>query len=160
MLGGAHGRCALGGGHSVRYGTSYVSRHCIRIGPVLDLLLDGGTATRVADAADAADADFIVPHAARTHTSHAHRGRGSALAPAYLYCTPLTVLRSRSRSRSHRGAAAGRQHAAKCDRRRRCRTSPAARVWVVLFLRKCLFFFQMSELYLKRLQRVYWLPIR
>ena len=95
---------ALGGGHSVRYGTSYVSRHCIRIGTVLELQLDGGTATRVADAADAADADFIVPHAARTHTSHAHRGRGSALAPAYLYCTPLTVLRSRSRS--HRGAAA------------------------------------------------------
>ena len=105
---------ALGGGHSVRYGTSYVSRHCIRIGTVLELQLDGGTATRVADAADAADADFIVPHAARTHTSHAHRGRGSALAPAYLYCTPLTVLRSRSRS--HRGAAAGRQHAAKCAR--------------------------------------------
>jgi hypothetical protein len=24
----------------------------------------------------------------------------------------------------------------------------------------CFFFFQMSELYLKRLQRVYWLPIR
>lgn len=44
------------------------------------------------------------------HTPHTHRGRGSALAPAYLYCTPLTVRRSRSRS--HRGAAAGRQHAA------------------------------------------------
>jgi hypothetical protein len=38
--------------------------------------------------------------------------RGSALAPAYLYCTPLTVRRSRSHS--HCGAAAGRQHAAKC----------------------------------------------
>jgi hypothetical protein len=50
---------ALGGSHSVRYGTSYVSRHCIRIGTVLEQL-NGGTATRVADAADAADADFIV----------------------------------------------------------------------------------------------------
>ena len=47
---------------------------------------------------------------ARTHT---HRGRGSTLAPAYFVTsTALTVRRSRSRSRSHRGAAAGRQHAA------------------------------------------------
>ena len=37
-----------------------MSRHCIRIGTVLEQL-NGGTATRVADAADAADADFIVP---------------------------------------------------------------------------------------------------
>ena len=128
---------ALGGGHSVRYGTSYVSRHCIRIGTVLELQLDGGTATRVADAADAADADFIVPQP--EHTPHTHRGRGSALAPAYLYCTPLTVRRSRSRS--HCGAAAGRQHAAKCARRRRCRTSPAARVWVVFSSQKVPVFF-------------------
>ena len=103
---------ALGGSHSVRYGTSYVSRHCIRIGTVLELQLDGGTATRVADAADAADAEFIVPQP--EHRPHTHRGRGSALAPAYLYCPPLIVRRSRSRS--HRGAAAGRQHAAKCAR--------------------------------------------
>ena len=43
-----------------------MSRHCIRIGTVLEQL-DGGTATRVADAADAADADFIVPHSQNTH---------------------------------------------------------------------------------------------
>jgi len=61
-----------------------VSRHCIRIGTVLEQL-DGGTATRVAYAADAADAEFIVPQP--EHTPHTHRGRGSALAPAYLYCT-------------------------------------------------------------------------
>ena len=118
---------ALGGGHSVRYGTSYVSRHCIRIGTVLEQL-DGGTATRVADAADAADADFIVSHAARTHTSHAQGPRLGART-----CLPLlhpTHCSSLSLSLSSR-AAAGRQHAAKCARRRRCRTSPAARVWVV-----------------------------
>ena len=95
---------ALGGGHSVRYGTSYVSRHCIRIGTVLEQL-NGGTATRVADAADAADADFIVPHAARTHTSHAQGPRLGArtclplLHPAH--CSSLSLsLSSRSSGRS------------------------------------------------------------
>jgi hypothetical protein len=108
VLGRAHGRCSWGG-HSVRYGTSYVSRHCIRIGTVLEQL-DGGTATRVADAADAADADFIVPQP--EHTPHTHRGRGSALAPAYLYCTPLTVRRSHSRShREQRQVGSMRQNA-------------------------------------------------
>jgi hypothetical protein len=136
VLGRAHGRCSWGG-HSVRYGTSYVSRHCIRIGTVLEQL-DGGTATRVADAADAADADCIVPQP--EHTPHTHRGRGSALAPdAYLYCTPLTVRRSRSRShREQRQVSSMRQNA-------------PVDVGAVLaqlhgyglfFLRKCLFFSQ------------------
>jgi hypothetical protein len=96
---------ALGGGHSVRYGTSYVSRHCIRIGTVLELQLDGGTATRVADAADAADADFIVPHAARTHTSHAQGPRLGARTCLPLlhptHCSSLSLsLSSRSSGRS------------------------------------------------------------
>ena len=123
MLGGAHGRCSWGD-HSIRYGTSYVSRHCIRIGTVLEQL-NGGTATRVADAADAADADFIVPHAARTHTSHAQGPRLGArtclplLSPTH--CSSLSLsLSSRSSGRS---AACGTQ----CARRHRCRTSPAAR---------------------------------
>ena len=63
---------------------------------------------------------------ARTHT---HRGRGLALAPAYFvtsllhptHCSSLSLsLSSRSSGRS---AACGTQ----CARRRRCRTSPAAR---------------------------------
>jgi len=96
---------ALGGGHSVRCGTSYVSRHCIRIGTVLELQLDGGTATRVADAADAADADFIVPHAARTHTSHAQGPRLGARTCLPLlhptHCSSLSLsLSSRSSGRS------------------------------------------------------------
>jgi hypothetical protein len=86
-----------------------VSRHCIRIGTVLEQL-DGGTAARVADAADAADAECIVPQP--EHTPHTHRGRGSALAPAYLYCTPLTVRRSHSRShREQRQVSSMRQNA-------------------------------------------------
>ena len=67
---------------------------------------------------------LIVPRPEHTRTGAA-AWRSHRLTSLPLYCTPLTVRRSRSRS--HRGAAAGRQHAAQCARRRRCRTSPAAR---------------------------------
>jgi hypothetical protein len=52
---------------------------------------------------------LIVPQPEHTRTQGPRLGARTGLL-RYLYCTPLTVRRSRSRS--HRGAAAGRQHAA------------------------------------------------
>jgi hypothetical protein len=135
VLGGAHGRCSWGD-HSVRYGTSYVSRHCIRIGTVLEQL-DGGTATRVADAADAADADFIVPqpdtHLTRTGAAARRSHLLTSIAPHSLFVAlALALIAEQRQVGSMRqnapvdvGAVLAQLHG-----------------YGLFFLRKCLFFSQ------------------
>ena len=91
------------------------------LSPIFHVHLGKATSARYFELFAGLDFATLLIGVGQAFVASSYSSEFTDVAPAYLYCPPLTVRRSRSRS--HCGAAAGRQHAAKCARRRRCRTA-------------------------------------